>query len=96
MEPAQKEEENLHHGVSRELESIGHSDPTVPYTAETPLPLTNQLKQIGVDAGHIAGSTFEEVVTGGATGIRTTESRNPLRIISKRVRTMIPSKRKAA
>lgn len=90
------DDKNLHHGVSQELKSMGHTGSTVPHTAETPLPLTDQLRQIGVDAGHIAHSTFEEVTTGGATGIRTTASKNPLRIISERVRAMIPSRRKAA
>lgn len=85
-------DDQLHQNVSGSLQQMGHSASTVPTTADTPLPLTNELKQIGVDASHIMGTTFEEL-TQGTTHIRETKSKNWLKVLQEKVaRIKIPRK----
>ena len=52
-----------------------------------PIPLSEELKQIGVDATHIAGSTFDELMSGQGMGTRDRiASRNPFRLAWERAK----------
>lgn len=82
MTPKQANDK-LHQTVNQNLQQMGHTPSATPVTAETPIPLTSDLQQIGVDAGHIIGSSFEEM-TQGTTHIRETKSRNPLGLIKEK------------
>lgn len=87
--PAQKEiiqtpeqhSDGLHKEMEEQLGSLGHQGSTKP---AGPIPLTDELKEVGVDLAHIAGSGFKELVTGGESQIRTTESKKPLSIAAIR------------
>ena len=59
----------VHQNLKEPLESMGHSSETVP-AAEKPIPLTDELKQIGVAAWHVIGTPVEEVFTGEAPDAR--------------------------
>lgn len=99
VQSAEQPTKDLHEGVKESLRKLGHSGPTIP-AAQTLPPLTEELKRVGVDAAHIAGSTFEEVVTGGATHIRETPSKKPLALVWERLRRLgrkvEPQSKKAA
>lgn len=82
MTPKQANDK-LNQTINQNLQQMGHQPVASPVTAETPIPLTSDLKQIGVDAGHIIGSSFEEM-TQGTTHIRETKSRNPLNLIKEK------------
>lgn len=55
--------------------------------AQKPIPLTEELKQIGVDATHIAGSTFDELMSGegGSTRDRVA-SKNPINLVWEKIK----------
>ncbi len=57
--------------------------------AQKPIPLTEELRQIGVDVTHIAGSAFKEVMSGvgGSTRDRVA-SNNPISLVWERARRM--------
>lgn len=82
MTPKQANDK-LNQTVNQNLQQMGHQPVAPPVTADTPFPLTHDLQQIGVDAGHIIGSSFEEM-TQGTTHIRETKSRNPLNLIKEK------------
>ncbi|HBQ51061.1 hypothetical protein A3B42_03590 [Candidatus Daviesbacteria bacterium RIFCSPLOWO2_01_FULL_38_10] len=79
----QQQDDKLHQTVNQNLQQMGHAPSAAPVTVDTPIPLTSDLQQIGVDAGHIIGSSFEEM-TQGTTHIRETKSRNPLSLIKEK------------
>lgn len=65
--------------------------------AQKPIPLTEELKQIGVDATHVIGSTFDELMSGegGSTRDRVA-SRSPIRLVLERVKRLKFSRKQAA
>lgn len=79
------QDQKLHQDVAAQLTRLGHPPSTVPVTAETPFPLTAELKNLGVDASHIMGSSWEDLM-GGSTRIRETSSRGPLKIFKDRLK----------
>lgn len=54
--------------------------------SQKPIPLTEGLRQVGVDATHVVGSTFDELMSGegGSTRDRVT-SRNPISLVWERI-----------
>lgn len=78
MESAEQHDAQLIQGIK------GATQPE----AQKPIPLTSDLKQVGVDATHIAGSTFDELIggEGGSSRVRTVPSRNPFKIAFERAR----------
>ena len=58
MESAEKHDAQLVQGVE------GATQPE----SQKPIPLTNDLKQVGVDVTHIAGGTFDELMNGEGRG----------------------------
>lgn len=80
MESAEKATEDLRR-------NIGGSD--IPPSEIKPS-LTKDLKQIGVNAAHFAGSTFEEVMEGEGPDTRTrvTSGKNPGRWLLERTSKM--------
>ena len=76
-------DKKLHQNVSSQLQQLHHPPASLPINDETPIPLTNDLKQIGVDASHIVGSTLEEL-TQGSTHIRETKSKKLLRLLQEK------------
>lgn len=75
MEDSAQKEKDLHQGVGEQLTHLEQPTQTVPHT-EKAIPLTDELKQVGVDAAHIIGSKLEELTTGTtpSTEIRNTET----------------------
>lgn len=91
IQTPQQATDQLHQNVASNLQQMGHSASTVPAT-DTPIPLTDELKQIGIDASHIVGTTFEEL-TQGTTHIRETKSKNLLKLLQEKVaRIKIPGR----
>lgn len=66
--------------------------------AQKPIPLTEDLKQIGVDVTHIAGNTFDELVGGEGRNARdrVATSGNPIRLIEEKFRKFRSVQQKAA
>lgn len=92
IQTPQQATDNLHQAVGQNLQQMGRSSATVPTTSETPIPLTDELRQIGVDASHVIGTSFEEL-TQGTTHIRETKSKNWLKLLQEKVaRIKIPGK----
>lgn len=81
-----RKDADFHGNLRQELKKLGHDVSTKP-DHEKPIPLTEELRQIGTDITHIAGSTVDELVTGdgGSTRDRVA-SRNPLKIAWERLR----------
>lgn len=54
--------------------------------SQQPISLSEDLKQIGVDVTHVAGSTFDELMSGEGrdTRDRVASSRNPIKIALER------------
>ncbi len=79
--------EQLHDGVRKPLNQMGHSGPEDP-PAETKFPLTDELTQIGVDASHIVGTGFHELIKGQdrSTRNRVTHNKNPISIAVERAK----------
>lgn len=54
---------------------------------QKPIPLTEELKQIGVDATHVAGSTFDELMSGEGRETRNrVASKNPISLVWERIK----------
>lgn len=52
---------------------------------QKPIPLTEDLQQIGVDATHVIGSGFEELMSGEGRDTRDrVASKNPIRLVWER------------
>lgn len=77
MEDSAQKELDLHQGVGEQLTNLKQPTQTVPHT-EQAIPLTEELKQVGVDATHIIGSKFKELTTGTtpSTEVRGTATSN--------------------
>lgn len=56
--------------------------------AQKPIPLTGDLKQIGVDAAHVVGSSVDELIRGEGrdTRDRVASPRNPIRIVLEKLK----------
>ena len=93
LQPVEKNETNLHNGVKSPLKELGHNVSTEP-DSQKPIPLTEGLKQIGVDATHIAGSGFDELMSGvgRSSRDRTTHGRNPISIALERAKRLVQKK----
>ena len=86
MESAEKPHQDLYKRVNQALQKEGHGQAEVPPSQLKPS-LTEELKQIGVDATHIAGSTLEELTTGEKSSTRNrVTSKNPLNLVWERFR----------
>lgn len=77
MKDSAQKELDLHQGVGEQLTHLKQPTQTVPPT-EKAIPLTEELKQVGVDATHIIGSKLEELTTGTtpSTEVRGTKTSN--------------------
>ena len=65
--------------------------------AQKPIPLTEDLKQIGVDATHVVGSTFDELMGGeGGSSRDRVASKNPINLVLERARRLKARFKKAA
>lgn len=66
--------------------------------AQKPIPLTEDLRRWGVDATHIAGSAFGELMNGkgGDARDRVAISGNPIRLLEERFGKLKPDQKKAA
>ena len=93
LQPVEKHETKLHNGVKVPLQELGHNVSTES-DLQKPIPLTEGLRKIGVDATHIAGSGFEELMSGvgGSTRDRVTSGRNPISIAIERAKRLIHKK----
>lgn len=61
------------------------------------IPLTDELKQIGVDAIHIAGTTFDELMSGEGRDTRDrVAGKNPISLVRERARRFKSELKKAA
>lgn len=78
MESAERPANNLHANVSKSLEQLGHKVSTIP-PHEGPV-FAEELKSIVEDLGHKAKTDLEQIISGGVTHVRTTESKRPLSI----------------
>lgn len=92
IQTPQQATDTLHQNVGGNLQQMGHNASIVPTTSDTPIPLTDELKQIGVDASHIMGTTFEEL-TQGTTHIRETKSKNLLKLFQEKASKLAQSLR---
>lgn len=92
IQTPQQATDKLHQSVGQNLQQMGQRSSTVPTTSETPIPLTDELKQIGVDASHIVGTTFEEL-TQGTTHIRETKSKKLLKLFQEKASKLAQSLR---
>lgn len=67
--------------------------------AQKPIPLSEDLKRIGVDATHVIGSTFDELMGGEGRDTRDrVASRNPINLVlerAKRIRNRLTQKKAA-
>lgn len=63
LQPTEADTEQMHEKVKTNLRIVGHDKDTQPET-EKPIPLTEDLKQLGVNAMHIAGVNYHELLTG--------------------------------
>lgn len=72
------------HDVNLTEAIIGATQPD----AQKPIPLTEELEQIGVDAIHVAGSTFDELMSGDEGGkTRDRVARiNPISLVRERLK----------
>ncbi|MBI2334331.1 hypothetical protein HYU96_00870 [Candidatus Daviesbacteria bacterium] len=77
-------DKKLHQDVNNQLQQLHHPPASLPVNGETPIPLTEDLKSLGVDAGHIIGSTFEDL-TSGSTQVRETPSKGPLQLLKNKL-----------
>ena len=65
--------------------------------AQKSIPLTADLKQIGVDATHIVGSTVDELMSGeGGSSRDRVASKNPINLVLERARRLRARLQKAA
>ncbi len=85
LQPAEADTDQLHQVVKSQLGELGHIADTKP-ASQQPFPLTAEIKQLGVDAKHIADSAFHDVVTGASEEamVRETDNRTILSIIKDR------------
>lgn len=78
MESAEQPSYNLHANVGKSLEQLGHKVPTIP-PQEGPV-FAEELRGIVEDLGHKAKTDLEQIISGGVTHVRTTESKKPISI----------------
>ena len=65
--------------------------------AQKPIPLTEDLKQAGVDATHIIGNTVDELMNGeGGSSRDRVVSHNPINLVLERARRLKARFKKAA
>lgn len=78
MESAEQHDASLNQAVE------GATQPE----AQKSIPLTEDLRQIGVNVTHIAGSTFDELMSGegGDTRDRIVSSRNPIKLALEKLK----------
>lgn len=86
LQPIKAVDNELHQGVKPQLVKMGHTEDTKP-ASQQPFPLTEEIKQLGVDARHIADSAFHDVVTGASeeARVRGTDSKNVISIMKGRL-----------
>lgn len=86
LQPAKAVDDKMHQAVKPQLVKMGHTEDTKPISQQ-PFPLTEEIKQLGVDARHIADSAFHDVVTGASeeASVRGTDSKNVISIIKERL-----------
>lgn len=83
MESAEQPANNLHKNVGKSLQQLGHRGSTIPpHEGQV---LTEDLRGMIEDVKYNANSALEQAVSGGVTHVRTTQSRNPLAIIKKKL-----------
>lgn len=75
MESAEQPANDLHKKVGTALEEMGHHAPTLPPN-EGPV-LAEDLREMIEDVSYNTKDALEEVVRGGVTHVRTTESKKP-------------------
>lgn len=78
MESAEQPSDNLHAEVGKSLEQLGHKASTIP-PHEDPV-FTEELGEMMEDLGHKAKTDLEQIISGGVTHVRTTESKKPISI----------------
>lgn len=65
--------------------------------AQKPIPLTEDLKRIGVDATHVIGSTFDELMSGEGRDTRDRVARkNPISLVLEKARRLKSPLKKVA
>lgn len=83
IQSADQATHDLHKRVSHQLKQMGQHAPTVPVNADTPPPLTEELKKVGGevvgDLSHVLGTTLGETIGGEVSHIRQNPSRGWLR-----------------
>ena len=82
----------------RDIKLIQSVPGAVQPEGDKPISLTNDLKQIGVNASHIAGNAFDELINGEGrdTRDRVAIPRNPISLIKEKFRKFRLARRKAA
>lgn len=86
LQPTGVVDNQLHETVKPHLVKMGHTGDTKP-PSQQPFPLTEEVRQLGVDAQHIADSAFHDLVTGASeeAKVRGTDSKNVVSIIKERL-----------
>lgn len=71
----------VHQKIEGNLRQLRHNTATQP-PSQQPIGLTEDLRQASVDAAHIIGSTYADIVTGegGTNRDRIASSNNPLKL----------------
>lgn len=86
IQPIDQQNAVVHQKIQSNLRQIGQPIPTQPPT-EQPIERSNEFAELGVDAAHIIGSTYADLVTGegGGNRDRVTSGKNLLRLGRERL-----------
>lgn len=95
IQSAEQPTQELHETVGGELSKFGHNVSTQPESTK-PIPLTEELQQIGTDVTHITGSTVEELITGKGGSTRDRTAKNPFNLVWERLKRKKASQQKKA
>lgn len=96
IQPVDQRDAGVRQKIEDNLRQLGHNTVTQPPSIQ-PIGLTDDLRQAGVDAAHIIGSTYTDIVEGkgGANRDRVATSRNPIKLALERAKRKLAQKKAA-